>query len=221
MIKDVNKAIARAVGNIRQAFRAVLRSTKSSGDIQTSGAGGFADEDLRDIELLQHYGFTSNPLPGTEAVVVPLGGKTSHGVIVATEHSQYRLKSLAPGEVALYTDEGAKIVLKRGRLIEVDCDMFKVNCLTFEVNASASSQFNTPTVTTSQELISKGLITGESGITVSGGSGAKITGNMHITGDIHATGDVTTDSDVVAVGVSLRDHIHPGDSGGQTGKPVA
>lgn len=221
MIKDVNKAIARAVGNIRQAFRAVLGSTKSSAGIQTSGAGGLADEDLRDMELLQHYGFTSNPLPGTEAVVVPLGGKTSHGVIVATEHSGYRLKSLAPGEVALYTDEGAKIVLKRGRLIEVDCDVFKVNCQNFEVNASAASQFNTPTVTTSQELISKGLITGESGITVSGGSGAKITGNMHITGDIHATGDVTTDSDVVAVTVSLREHIHNGDSGGQTSEPIA
>ncbi|WP_311515253.1 phage baseplate assembly protein V [Oligella urethralis] len=210
MIRDVEKRIYRILGGIRQAFRAVLGNTQSGTGIQLSGAEALAGEQLRDNELFQHYGFTSNPLPGTEAVVIPMGGKTSHGIIVATEHSSYRLKDLAPGEVSIYTDEGAKIVLKRGRLIEVDCDVFKVNCQQYEVNASSASQFNTPTLTTSSKLISKGHITGESGISISGGDGAKVTGNMHTTGWVKA------DEDVTAGEISLQDHHHDGDSGGTT-----
>lgn len=210
MIKDVEKRVNRMLNGLRQAFRAVLGRTQSSSGIQLSSAEALAGEQLRDNELFQHYGFTSNPLPGTEAVVIPVGGKTSHGIIVATEHSSYRLKSLAPGEVSIYTDEGAKLVLKRGRLIEVDCDVFKVNCQQYEVNASSSSQFNTPTLTTSEQLISKGHITGEGGIAVSGGSGASVTGNMHTTGWIKA------DQDITAGDISLQEHYHDGDSGGVT-----
>jgi len=51
--------------------------------------------------------------------VLPLGGRTSDGIMIATEHSSYRLQGLESGEVAIYTDEGASIVLKRNRIISV------------------------------------------------------------------------------------------------------
>lgn len=210
MIKEMDKRIRRAMAGIRQGFRAVLGETRSESGVQLSAAEGLAGEQLKDNELFQHYGFTSNPLPGTEGVVIPLGGQTSHGIVIATEHSSYRLKSLAPGEVALYTDEGAKIVLKRGRLIEVECDTFRVNCTEYEVNASGSSAFNTPTLTASNETISKGLITGEGGITVSGGNGATVTGN------IHTTGTITADEEITSGSIGLQGHHHDGDSGGTT-----
>ncbi len=215
MIKDLDKRINRAIGRVRQAFRAVLSSTKSTTGVQLSTGEALAGEQLRDNELFQHYGFTSNPLPGTEAVVVPMGGKTSHGIIVATEHSSYRLKELAAGEVAIYTDEGSKIVLKRGRIIEVECDIFKINCKSYEVNASASSQFNTPLLTTSQRLLAEGSIQGNAGINVSGGNGAQVDGG------IQATGLIKSDSDILADDISLKDHLHNGDSGGQTSPPIS
>lgn len=78
-----------------------------------------ADETSGDLERFQQYGFTSVPLPGAEAVVVCVGGSRSHGLVIAVDDRRYRLKGLAAGEAALYTDEGDKIHLKRGGTIEV------------------------------------------------------------------------------------------------------
>jgi phage baseplate assembly protein V len=128
-------------------------------------------------------------------------------VIIATEHSQYRLKALGTGEVAIYTHEGAKIVLRNGRVIDVECDVYNVKCKTFTVSATDSSSFETPTLSTSQTLLTKGQMIGQGGLAVSGGSGAQVTGGLKTT------------EDVVAGGISLQNHTHRGDSGGTTGKP--
>jgi len=50
-------------------------------------------------------------------------------VVVATADGRYRLP-LVDGEVALYTDEGDYIHLKRGRLIEVVTDTLVVRAKT-------------------------------------------------------------------------------------------
>ena len=44
-------------------------------------------------------------------------------------------------------------------------------------------------------------------------------GDMTITGHLHVYGEITCTGDVVAGGISLRSHTHPGDSGGTTGGP--
>ena len=44
-------------------------------------------------------------------------------------------------------------------------------------------------------------------------------GDMTITGNLHVDGEITCAGDVVAGGISLRNHTHPGDSGGTTGGP--
>ncbi len=123
MTGDIDKRIERALGRIRLAFRGVINLVNAAAHVQFVQGEGFASEKLRDNELFQHYGFTSHPLPGTMAVVLPIGGKTAHGIVIATEHATYRLKGLESGEVALYTDEdgngGHRIVLKRGREIEL------------------------------------------------------------------------------------------------------
>ncbi|QOD81436.1 phage baseplate assembly protein V [Chromobacterium haemolyticum] len=208
MINEIDKRIRRAMSSVRQAFRGVLTRVSSGPAVQLAQADGLAGERLQDNELFQHYGLTSNPPPGTMAVILPVGGKTAHGIVIATEHGSYRLKSLAPGEVALYTDEGAKIVLKRGRLIETDCDVFKVNCKTWEVNASDKADFNTPTLTASAVVTAQGQINGNAGMAITGGNGA------HVEGTLVATVDVIT------AGKSQVHHKHPGDSGGITGEPI-
>jgi len=78
-----------------------------------------ADEVRSDVERFQQYGFTSHPHPNAEAIVVFPGGKRDHGIVIAVDDRRYRLKNLAPGEVALYTDEGDYVWFKRGRNVEV------------------------------------------------------------------------------------------------------
>lgn len=216
MWNRINQRINSALNAIRMPFRARLNSIDSSGKVQTIQAEGLAKEPLQGQELFQQYGLTSNPPPGTMAVVIPVGGKTSHGIVVATEHGSYRLAGLKSGEVALYTDEGAKIVLKRGKIIETDCDVFRVNCKEFEVNAESKTDFNTPEVTTSQRLTAMEQITGNGGMAIKGGSGAAFEGNISQT-----SGSYTTDGDVKAGKISLTGHEHTnGNNGGNTGKPV-
>lgn len=211
MWNNVDGRINTALNRIRKAFRAVLTRVNSGGQIQTVQARALAGEQLQDNELFQHYGFTSNPLPGTMAVILPLGGATSHGIVIATEHGAYRLKGLKSGEVALYTDEGAKIVLKRGRIIDVECDTYRVKCKNYEVDAEEEAYFNTPMVTASQQVTAQAKITGNGGMAIKGGTGAAFEGNIGQTG-----GNYTTDGDVHAGNISLTGHHHIDSMSGDT-----
>ncbi|ECM1814052.1 phage baseplate assembly protein V [Salmonella enterica subsp. enterica serovar Newport] len=230
MMHIISQRINQALARIRQAFRILIGATDSAAAVQRIQAQGIGNENLRGIELFQQYGFTSHPLPGTMGIVLPLGGVSSHSIVIATEHGAYRLKSLQPGEVALYTDEGAKIVLKRGKLIEVDCETFRVNCTGFEVNckqaavncdtwatsATDSASFTTPELSTSEKLTAQGLISGNGGMSVKGGEGSRFEGNLDQTG-----GSFTTDGDVSTAKVSLNGHRHSnGHDGAPTGGPM-
>lgn len=145
MIKQIDARIRRHLSVIRQAFRGVLTLVKAAGAVQLVQLDGLAGEQLQDAELFQDYGYTSNPPAGTMAIVLPIGGKTAHGIVIATEHGSYRLKNLESGEVAIYTDEGDSIVLKRGRLVEVTTH-------TFTLNAATAINLNAPTITATASI---------------------------------------------------------------------
>lgn len=198
------KEIAQNVqGSVRTAFRGVLNLVKSNSDIQQVQVSGLANETIQDLELIQHFGFTSAPPAGTQVVVIPLGGKTTHGVIVATENGAFRVKNLKSGETAIYDASGSTIILKNGRVIDVDCDAFNVNCKTYSVTASESADFKTPKLETDQQFVSQGLMSGNGGLTVQGGNGASFSGDVTQKG-----GSFTTDGDVTASGTSLTTHKH-------------
>lgn len=196
-----------AVEEIRQAFRGVLHLVKSADNIQKVQASGLADETLQDVELMQQFGFTSVPPANTQAVILPIGGQTTHGIVIATENGSFRVKNLQGGEVAVYDESGSSIVLKKGRLIEIDCDVLKIN-------AATKVDISSPLVETDQVFTAQGQINGNGGMAVQGGSGASFTGNVTQT-----KGSFTTDGDVTANGKSLVSHTHRGDSGGVTGQP--
>lgn len=91
--------------------------------------------ELRDnIERFQEYGFTSVPHSGAEALAGFVGGLRAHGIVIAVDDRRYRLKALQKGEVALYDDQGQKIVLYRDR-IEVEAP--KVVVLSDDVHLGA------------------------------------------------------------------------------------
>ena len=157
--------------------------------------------------MMQQFGFTSVPPANTQAVIIPIGGQTSHGIVISTENGSFRVKNLQGGEVAVYDESGSSIVLKKGRLIEIDCDVLKIK-------AAKKVDISSPLVETDQVFTAQGQINGNGGMAVKGGSGASFTGNVEQQG-----GGFTTDGDVKAGTISLRNHKHPGDSGGETGKP--
>lgn len=125
MAQLVRDQVWRVMSKVRQAFRATAVSN-SHGPVIGVEMQGLAGESVS-AELAQHYGFSSAPLAGAEYVVIPIGGNSSHCVVVASEDGRYRLQ-LKDGEVSLYTDEGDYVHMKRGRVIEVVTDelLFKV-----------------------------------------------------------------------------------------------
>lgn len=126
-----------------------------------------ADETKDQVERFQEYGFTSHPLPGAEVVSMFLGGGRDHAAVVAIDDRRHRLTKLKAGDVALYNDTGARIVLTRDQVINVACALwalagvkedepadevtiktktFKVECETLELTASDSIKVTSPSV---------------------------------------------------------------------------
>jgi phage baseplate assembly protein V len=201
-IKIIDERIARYLSRFRQLFRGQINQTETDGGVQLSQVGGLPGEDLPGIELFQHYGFTSTPPAGTMAIVAPVGGRTSHGVIIATENSAYRLQGLENGEVAIYTDEGSSVVLKRGKIIEATCDEYRVKCKKYAVEAEDSAEFTTPELKASEQVTADGAINGNGGMSIKGGKGSSFEGNVEQT-----SGDFTSKGKVIAA--NLPDgHIH-------------
>ncbi|MBI4804465.1 MAG: phage baseplate assembly protein [Desulfovibrio sp.] len=210
-MSDVNRIdarIARAFARVRLAFRAVMTALDTKPGVQLLQADGLRGEKLQASELFQHFGFTSAPPAGTQCIVLPLGGKTAHSVIVATEAGAYRVDGLKSGEVAVYNQSGAKIVLKEGKIIEIECDELKVKAeksirmeaLEIEVHASEHLGMYAPAWDMGAE--------GE------GDSEALWRGSVHFTGTSRADVDHVTET------VSLRHHVHrEHDGGGPTEPP--
>ncbi|MCU1276553.1 MAG: Phage-related baseplate assembly protein [bacterium] len=162
-----------------------------------------ADEALDGVEHLQSYGFTSNPLPDAEAIALSVGGLRNHVVVIACDDRRYRLTGLQSGEVAMYTDEGDKIVLKRGNIIEIT-SATKVRLVTPRVEMTGNLDVTGNTVLHGTLNVT-GLITGTGGLAISGGAGASLAGG-------------TLTHDGVNIG---KTHVHGGvqPGAGDTGAP--
>ena len=149
MARLVREQVSRVMGNVRQAFRGTA-ARNTHGKLIGVEMEGLAGESVSG-EQMQYYGFTSAPLPGAEFIALPIGGNSKHVVVIASEDGRYRVV-LKDGEVALYTDEGDYIHMKRGRLIEIETD-------TLLVKAKTKVRFETPLVEMSGDAKADGEIT--------------------------------------------------------------
>lgn len=131
-------------------IRAIIQSV-IEGVIKRFTASGRPDETITNREYLQHYGFTSRPLAGAEAVIIQKG---NHIVMIASDDRRYRI-AIEAGEVCLYTDEGDFIRLKRGKEIHINtgnkltvdaANDAVINTKTATVNASTKCQVNSPEI---------------------------------------------------------------------------
>jgi len=138
MLNFINRAMAPLKRRVSSMIsRCVLESVKDDGGIQLVKISLLAGETKEDVERFQQYGLTSRPKAGAEGACLFVGGGRDHGIVIAMDDRTYRLKGLADGEVALYSDEGDHVWLKRGNEIEV-----KTKTLT--VNAESKVEVTTP-----------------------------------------------------------------------------
>lgn len=99
--------------------RAVVLLVNDGLKLQGLQVSLLSDEMRDEVERFQEYGFTSHPHVGAEAVAACVAGSRDHVLVIAVDDRRYRLRNLAQGEVAIYTDEGDKVLLKRGGIVEV------------------------------------------------------------------------------------------------------
>ncbi len=142
MIDQINKQIIRALGNIRRTFRGVLVKVNAAAKVMLVQGEGFKSEGIQAAEYFQHYGLTSNPPAGTMFVCLPVGGKTAHSIVIATEHGEFRLKNLAPGEMAIYDDQGQKVHIKRDRILIETTKTFEVIADKIDLHAATEFRFD-------------------------------------------------------------------------------
>lgn len=108
-----------------------------------------AGEVKDNLEHFEPYGFTSHPHAGAEGITAFLGGDRSHGVVLVVADRRYRIQAMAEGEVAVFSDEGDKVHLKRGRVIDIETR-------TLNIRADVAVNFDTPLITQTGRIVSDG-----------------------------------------------------------------
>jgi phage baseplate assembly protein V len=113
MIKTINKMMAplsRRVGlMVARGMLALANDTLKMQGVQVQ----LLDGEVREMERLQNYGFSSRPHPGAEVATVFVGGNRDHGLALAIDDRRYRVRGLQSGEVVIYDDIGHRITLTR------------------------------------------------------------------------------------------------------------
>lgn len=120
---DIGRLIERALHPLRLRVdglvsRAIVTAVDAASDrqlLQFSAREGDADDA---VEHVEPYGLTANPPPGADAVVLSVGGRRAHSVVIVAGDRRYRLTGLAEGEVALHDDAGQAVVI-RNAYVEV------------------------------------------------------------------------------------------------------
>jgi phage baseplate assembly protein V len=114
--------------------RGIVLAVKDTPAMQELKVSLLAGETREGVKRFQQYGFTSHPLDGAEQLTLDLGGDRDQLVVISVDDRRYRLKTLSQGEVALYTDEGDSIELKRGGIVVVKSNNIRLG------SASASDE---------------------------------------------------------------------------------
>lgn len=190
------------------------------------------------MERFQQYGFTCRPLDGAEAIALAVGGSRGHLVAIAVDDRRYRMKNLQNGEVALYTDEGDYIHMKRGRIVKVNVGQDLEVVVGNDANVTSGGTVNVDAATkieaTAPDVAAQcdtATVVATASVTLNTPQ-VTITGNLTVQGAIVGQGGMAvsggsgasvegnlgiTNGDVTADAISLKGHTHTGDSGGTTG----
>ena len=206
----MNRLIAKALQPLTRklrmiATRGVVKLVDPALMLQELQIAAVGEELLDNVEHWEAYGYTSRPHPGAEALLLSLGGDRDHTVAVNVADRRFRLKNLAPGEVAIYTDEGDVIHFKRGNQI------FISTAGTLVANATVSATITSPLV----DIVASTKCTITSPNT-------ELTGNLQVGGAVVSQGAVSSAVSLVDPNGSMQSvrdtynghtHVENGGSG--------
>jgi phage baseplate assembly protein V len=164
--------------------RSILSSVVQGAIARFSGSGRIG-EAFAGREYFQHYGFTSRPKAGAEGLVL-IQGNTVY--LIATDDRRYRI-ALEEGEVALYTDEGDRIHLKRGGEILVSSQ----GTVTIEGATEVAIDSATVAITATGDV----TIDAATSVAITAPAVA-ISGNLAVDGNIALTGSIALTTGTVA-----------------------
>ena len=107
MIGSMQRQVARSMGQVRQTFLGIV----ARGGSKLLQLTGLANEVLDETELVQHVGFSSHIPEGCRVVVIPLQGKTSRSIVIATDGAPIVIH-VDEGETCIYDQFGHSVWLK-------------------------------------------------------------------------------------------------------------
>jgi len=192
-------------------IRAIIQSV-IEGAIKRFTASGRSDETITNREYMQHYGFTSRPLAGAEAVVIKEG---NHIVMIASDDRRYRI-GIEDGEVCLYTDEGDHIRLKRGKEIyiksgnKLTADIANdvvISTSRIDAHATESAILRSPVVTLKADSITMETYSGQTPLATLKGN-MRLEGNIEIIGNVNVTGQIDASGTIIDGGGNTNHHVH-------------
>lgn len=131
LLKNIQSRVLLMIG------RGVLKAVSDNANAQLCQVSLLDGELKSNVERVQNYGMTSVPPAGSLATVLFVGGDRSNGLIIAAENRKIRVKGLKAGEVAIYTDEGDEIYLKRGNEIAFKTKKMTVSAAAVDITAPA------------------------------------------------------------------------------------
>ena len=135
---DVMERVYRRVLLLARA--GVGNLVKDGGHTQTLQVVLGTGEVLDDVTRITEYGFQSVPPAGHDMVALFLGGNPADGVIISTQHRQYRMQGMATGEVSISDDKGQRVFLSAAGI------RIEGGTLPMQINASAGLTINANTV---------------------------------------------------------------------------
>ncbi|GCE89431.1 bacteriophage protein [Komagataeibacter diospyri] len=111
MISSVMRTMRRVMMMV--GIGRLLADTNENRSTPTVQAALAAGEIRGDVPLMQEYGLASRPVPGSDAIIIFVGGDRTRGIAIATGDQRGRPTDLQPGEVCLYHPRtGSRIWLK-------------------------------------------------------------------------------------------------------------
>lgn len=192
-------------------IRAIIQSV-IEGAIKRFTASGRSDETITNREYMQHYGFTSRPLAGAEAVIIQEG---NHIVMIASDDRRYRI-DIEDGEVCLYTDEGDHIRFKRGKEIyiksgnKLHADIANdvvIATSRIDAHATESAILKSPVVTLKADSITMETYSGQTPLATLKGN-MRLEGNIEIIGNVNVTGQIDASGSIIDGSGNTNHHTH-------------
>lgn len=99
--------------------RAVLQRVDPTTARQLLDVVVLAGENRQAVPYYEPYGFTGIALDGAKLLMGSVGGSRENLVCLSVCDDRYRPTDLVSGEVALYTDEGDRVALRRNGVLQL------------------------------------------------------------------------------------------------------